>query len=51
MQTRRLGQTETDVTILGYGAMELRGEPPSLGDRGPPPRDGCSTRCWTAAST
>ena len=25
MQTRRLGRTETDVTILGYGAMELRG--------------------------
>jgi aryl-alcohol dehydrogenase-like predicted oxidoreductase len=27
MQTRRLGRTEADVTILGYGAMELRGEP------------------------
>jgi aryl-alcohol dehydrogenase-like predicted oxidoreductase len=25
--TRTLGQTGTDVTILGYGAMELRGEP------------------------
>jgi aryl-alcohol dehydrogenase-like predicted oxidoreductase len=24
---RRLGRTNTDVTILGYGAMELRGEP------------------------
>jgi aryl-alcohol dehydrogenase-like predicted oxidoreductase len=27
MQTRRLGRTGADVTILGYGAMELRGEP------------------------
>jgi len=26
--TRPLGQTGTDVTILGYGAMELRGQPP-----------------------
>ena len=26
MQTRRLGRTGADVTILGYGAMELRGE-------------------------
>ena len=25
--TRPLGRTGTDVTILGYGAMELRGEP------------------------
>jgi aryl-alcohol dehydrogenase-like predicted oxidoreductase len=25
--TRKLGQTGADVTILGYGAMELRGEP------------------------
>jgi aryl-alcohol dehydrogenase-like predicted oxidoreductase len=25
MQTRRLGRTGADVTILGYGAMELRG--------------------------
>src|SRR5262249_2676546 len=27
MQTRRLGRTGADVTILGYGAMELRGQP------------------------
>jgi aryl-alcohol dehydrogenase-like predicted oxidoreductase len=27
LQTRPLGQTGTDVTILGYGAMELRGAP------------------------
>jgi aryl-alcohol dehydrogenase-like predicted oxidoreductase len=27
IQTRPLGQTGTDVTILGYGAMELRGAP------------------------
>ncbi len=27
IQTRRLGRTGADVTILGYGAMELRGEP------------------------
>jgi aryl-alcohol dehydrogenase-like predicted oxidoreductase len=27
MQTRRLGRTGADVTILGYGAMELRGRP------------------------
>jgi aryl-alcohol dehydrogenase-like predicted oxidoreductase len=27
IMTRRLGRTNTDVTILGYGAMELRGEP------------------------
>jgi aryl-alcohol dehydrogenase-like predicted oxidoreductase len=27
MQTRPLGKTGTDVTILGYGAMELRGAP------------------------
>ena len=27
LPTRRLGRTGTDVTILGYGAMELRGEP------------------------
>jgi len=25
--TRKLGQTGTEVTVLGYGAMELRGEP------------------------
>src|ERR1700722_8495546 len=27
IDTRPLGRTGTDVTILGYGAMELRGEP------------------------
>ena len=27
MQTRRLGRTGADVSILGYGAMELRGQP------------------------
>jgi aryl-alcohol dehydrogenase-like predicted oxidoreductase len=32
--TRRLGRTEADVTILGYGAMELRGQPrgPAIAD-------------------
>jgi aryl-alcohol dehydrogenase-like predicted oxidoreductase len=29
IETRRLGQTGSDVTILGYGAMELRGQPAS----------------------
>src|SRR5262249_18826646 len=34
MQTRRLGRTGADVTTLGYGAMELRGQPhgPAIGD-------------------
>ena len=34
MQTRRLGRTGADVTILGYGAMELRGQPhgPAISD-------------------
>ena len=34
IETRRLGRTGTDVTILGYGAMELRGQPhgPAIGD-------------------
>ena len=34
IQTRTLGRTGADVTILGYGAMELRGEPrgPQLSD-------------------
>src|SRR5260370_35716062 len=27
IETRRLGRTGTDVPILGYGAMELRGQP------------------------
>jgi aryl-alcohol dehydrogenase-like predicted oxidoreductase len=34
IMTRPLGQTQTDVTILGYGAMELRGAP-----RGPETAD------------
>jgi aryl-alcohol dehydrogenase-like predicted oxidoreductase len=34
IETRPLGRTGTDVTILGYGAMELRGEPrgPAIDD-------------------
>ena len=34
IETRRLGRTGTDVTILGYGAMELRGQPhgPAISD-------------------
>jgi aryl-alcohol dehydrogenase-like predicted oxidoreductase len=34
IETRPLGQTGTDVTILGYGAMELRGQPhgPAIDD-------------------
>src|ERR1700683_770031 len=34
IQTRPLGRTGTDVTILGYGAMELRGQPrgPAISD-------------------
>ena len=34
MQTRRLGRTGADATILGYGAMELRGQPhgPAIAD-------------------
>jgi aryl-alcohol dehydrogenase-like predicted oxidoreductase len=35
IQTRPLGRTGADVTILGYGAMELRGQP-----RGPAVSDG-----------
>jgi aryl-alcohol dehydrogenase-like predicted oxidoreductase len=27
LETRALGKTGTDVTVLGYGAMELRGQP------------------------
>ncbi len=34
LETRRLGKTGSEVTILGYGAMELRGQP-----RGPAIRD------------
>ncbi len=35
IQTRPLGKTGADVTVLGYGAMELRGEPrgPALDDK------------------
>src|SRR3984957_11614818 len=35
MQTRPLGRTGADVTILGYGAMELRGRPhgPAIADQ------------------
>jgi aryl-alcohol dehydrogenase-like predicted oxidoreductase len=34
IETRPLGRTGTDVTILGYGAMELRGQPhgPGIAD-------------------
>ena len=34
IETRALGATGTDVTVLGYGAMELRGEPwgPAIAD-------------------
>ncbi len=34
IETRSLGRTGADVTILGYGAMELRGQPrgPAIGD-------------------
>jgi len=34
IMTRPLGRTQTDVTILGYGAMELRGLPrgPEIAD-------------------
>jgi len=36
IQTRRLGRTGANVTILGYGAMELRGQPrgPAIEDAG-----------------
>jgi aryl-alcohol dehydrogenase-like predicted oxidoreductase len=35
IETRPLGKTGADVTVLGYGAMELRGEPrgPALDDK------------------
>jgi aryl-alcohol dehydrogenase-like predicted oxidoreductase len=34
MQTRPLGRTGVDVSVLGYGAMELRGQPygPAIAD-------------------
>ncbi len=41
--TRRLGRTGTDVTILGYGAMELRGQP-----RGPAITDDDAARLLNA---
>ena len=36
IEKRPLGRTGTDVTILGYGAMELRGQPhgPAISDEG-----------------
>jgi aryl-alcohol dehydrogenase-like predicted oxidoreductase len=43
MQTRPLGRTGTDVTILGYGAMELRGQP-----RGPAIEDADAGRLLNA---
>ena len=39
IETRRLGRTDEDVTILGYGAMELRGQP-----RGPAIEDDVAGR-------
>jgi aryl-alcohol dehydrogenase-like predicted oxidoreductase len=35
LERRPLGRTGTDVTVLGYGAMELRGRPwgPAIGDQ------------------
>ena len=41
--TRPLGRTDTDVTILGYGAMELRGKP-----RGPEVDDDTAGRLLNA---
>jgi aryl-alcohol dehydrogenase-like predicted oxidoreductase len=41
--TRPLGRTNTDVTILGYGAMELRGQP-----RGPEIDDDAAGRLLNA---
>jgi len=43
IETRPLGSTGTDVTILGYGAMELRGDP-----RGPVIEDETSGRLLNA---
>ena len=46
--TRTLGRTGADVTILGYGAMELRGQPRGPDDRrrrrGPPAERGARRR-------
>ncbi|MGC1753593.1 MAG: aldo/keto reductase [Trebonia sp.] len=43
IMTRTLGRTQADVTILGYGAMELRGEP-----RGPEIDDDTAGRLLNA---
>ncbi|MGH9292829.1 MAG: aldo/keto reductase [Acidimicrobiales bacterium] len=43
LQTRPLGKTGTEVTILGYGAMELRGQP-----RGPAVSDEDAARVLNA---
>jgi aryl-alcohol dehydrogenase-like predicted oxidoreductase len=43
IQTRQLGRTKTDVSILGYGAMELRGLP-----RGPEISDEQASRVLNA---
>jgi aryl-alcohol dehydrogenase-like predicted oxidoreductase len=43
IMTRTLGRTQADVTILGYGAMELRGQP-----RGPEIDDGTAGRLLNA---
>ena len=43
IMTRTLGRTQADVTILGYGAMELRGEP-----RGPEIDDDAAGRLLNA---
>src|ERR1700744_5522342 len=44
IMTRALGRTGADVTILGYGAMELRGQP-----RGPEITDEEAGRLLNAA--
>ena len=46
IMTRALGRTGADVTILGYGAMELRGLP-----RGPEITDEAAAACLTRSST
>ncbi len=48
IETRPLGRTGTAVTILGYGAMELRGRP--HGRAVDDEEAGCSTRFSTAGS-
>ena len=50
--TRRvLGRTGLEVTTLGYGAMELRGERPAVPTSTTPTRSASSTPCSTPAST